>query len=105
MNRLTNIIIIGLLVLIVGSFLADQSSSAGSGAKELKYSEFMAEVTNGNVKAVILDEGELRISGDYRSGGQFWTVMSRFDEKLIDTLVDRGVQFEVVPLKKPSIFM
>ncbi len=105
MNRLTNIVIIGLLFLIVGGFLADQNSSSGASAKELTYSEFMSQVTNGNVKSVVLDEGELRISGDYQSGGKFWTVMSRYDEKLIDTLLDRGIDFKVTPLQKTSILM
>ena len=105
MNRLTNIIIIGLLFLIIGGFLSNQNSSVGAAAKELKYSEFMAEVMNDNVKALLLDEGEFQIVGEYKSGGEFWTVMSRQDDKLIDTLVDRGVQFEVVPVKKTGILM
>ena len=75
--------------------MADQSSDAGISTKELKYSEFMDQVTNDNVKSLLLDEGELRIVGSYKSGGEFWTVMTRFDEKLIDTLVDRGIPFEV----------
>ena len=95
MNRLTNIIIIGLLFLIVGGFLADQNSSAGAATEELKYSDFMAQVTNDNVKTLILDEGELRITGQYKSGGNFWAVMTRFDEQLIDTLIARGIPFEV----------
>jgi cell division protease FtsH len=94
-NRLTNIVIIGLLFLIVGSFLADQNTSTGTTTKELKYSEFMQQVRNDNVKSLLLDEGELRIVGEYKSGGDFSTVMTRFDDKLIDTLVDRGIQFEV----------
>jgi len=65
----------------------------------------MTQVTNDNVKSLMLDEGELRIVGEYKSGGEFWTVMSRYDPKLIDTLIDRGIQFEVVPLKKTSLFM
>ncbi len=105
MNRLTNIVIIGLLFLIVGGFLADQNSSSGASAKELTYSEFMGQVTNGNVKSVVLDEGELRISGEYESGGKFWTVMSRMDDQLIDTLLGRGVEFKVVPLQKTGILM
>jgi len=104
-NRLTNIVIIGLLFLILGGFLADQNSSAGASAKELTYSEFMAQVTSGNVKSVVLDEGELKISGEYGSGGKFWAVMSRMDSKLVDTLLDRGIEFKVVPLQKTGILM
>jgi len=104
-NRLTNIIIIGLLFLIIGGFLSNQNSSAGAAAKEIKYSEFMSQVMNDNVKSVLLDEGESRIIGEYKSGGEFWTVTARQDVKLIDTLVDRGVQFEVLPVKKTGVLM
>ena len=105
MNKLTNIIIIGILFLIVGSFLADQTSSTGAASKEVSYSDFMSQTTNGNVKSVILDEGEFKIVGEYRSGGEFWTVMPRYDRKLIDTLIDHNVEFEVLPLQKPGILM
>jgi len=101
-NRLTNIIIIGLLFLVIGGFLSNQNSSAGAAAKEIKYSEFMSQVMNDKV---LLDEGESRIIGEYKSGGEFWTVTARQDVKLIDTLVDRGVQFEVVPVKKTGVLM
>ena len=64
MNRLTNIIIIGLLFLIVGSFLADQNSSTSATTTELKYSDFMVHITDGNVKSLLIDEGELKIFGE-----------------------------------------
>jgi cell division protease FtsH len=84
-----------LLFLIVGSFLADQNSSAGATTNELKYSDFMRQLTDGNVKSLLIDEGELKILGEDTSGGRFWTVMTRQDERLIDTLIDRGIPFEV----------
>jgi cell division protease FtsH len=75
--------------------LADQNSSAETSTKELKYSEFIALVQNDNIESLLLDEGELKITGKYKSGGDFSTIMTRFDEKLIDTLVDRLIPFEV----------
>ena len=95
MNRVTNIVIIGLLFLIVGGFLADQNSPDGASSNELKYSDFMAQITNDNVKSLVIDEGELKIIGEDDSGSKFWTVMTRQDEKLIDTLLDRGIPFEI----------
>ena len=85
--------------------MADQNSSGGASIKELKYSEFNALVTSGNVKSLLLDEGEQVISGETTSGEKFWTVMSRYDEKLIDTLIDRNIPFEVEQSKKQSIFV
>jgi len=84
-----------LLFLIVGGFLADQNSSAGAASNELKYSDFMTQITNGNVNSLLIDEGELKIFGEDNAGKKFWTVMTRQDEKLIDTLIDRGIPFEV----------
>lgn len=103
MNKLTNIIIIGILILIVGSFLADQSSSVGGQNSELKYSEFMSRVTAGDVKTVVIDEGEFVIQGEDNSGKKFWAVMSRQDNKLIDTLIDRSIPFEVRQAEGPSL--
>ena len=105
MNRLTNIIIIAVLFLIVGGFLADQNNSSGAALKEYKYSEFNALVTSGSVKSLLLDEGEQMISGETGNGERFWTVMSRYDQKLIDTLIDRNIPFEVKQSKKQSIFV
>ncbi len=105
MNRLTNIIIIAVLFLIVGSFLADQGGTTGVAAKELKYSEFNALVTSGGVKNLLLDEGEKVISGEQVSGEKFWTVMSQYDQKLIDTLIDRSIPFEIKQPEKQSLWV
>ena len=103
MNKLTNIIIIGILILIVGSFLADQGSSVGGQNSELKYSEFMSRITDGDVKSVLIDEGEWKITGEDGAGKKFWAVMARQDTKLIDTLVDRKIPFEVRQAEGPSL--
>lgn len=103
MNKLTNIIIIAILFLIVGSFLADQGSSNGGQSSELKYSEFMSRIMDGGVKSVVIDEGEFVISGEDTTGKKFWAVMSIQDRKLIDTLIDRNIPFEVKQAQGPSL--
>ena len=64
MNKLTNIIIVAIVLMIIGSFLADQGSSVNGQTSELKYSEFMNRVTDGGVKSVMIDEGEFVIKGE-----------------------------------------
>ena len=92
----------GLLFLMVGSWLADQTTPAAS-VQELKYSEFMTKVTNGAVTNVVLDESERLITGETTSGDQFMVVMP-VDDKLVDTLVDRQIPFEATPPERGSIW-
>lgn len=102
MNKITNIVVMGLLFLMIGSWLADQTSPASS-VEELKYSEFMAKVTAGNVTNVVVDEGERLITGETTQGQEFVTVMPR-DEQLIDTLVNRNIPFEAKQPDRGSIW-
>ena len=93
----------GLLFLMVGSWLADRSAPSVDNS-ELKYSDFMAQLTDKKISNVIVDEGELKISGDL-SGKRVWSVMSMQDDKLIDTLIERKIGFEVIQAKGRSIWM
>lgn len=94
MNKIWNYVIIGLVLLMIGSFMSDRSNSGINAPNEISYSEFMGQVTAGGVSKVVLDEGERRIIGEDRSGKRFYTVMP-YDDQLIDTLLKRGVEFEV----------
>ena len=102
MNRITNIIVMGLLFLMIGSWLADRSAPA-SNIEEIKYSEFMAKVTSGSVTQVLLDDEEKLITGETSTGQKFKVVMTS-DEKLIDTLIDRGIAFEAKQPEGGSIW-
>jgi cell division protease FtsH len=102
-NKITNIIVMGLLFLMVGSWLADRSAPAPD-TSELKYSEFMSLITSGGVSAVVVDEGELKISGE-SAGKTVRSVMSMQDDQLIDTLIKRKIPFEVIQAQGRSIWM
>lgn len=102
MNKITNIIVIGLLFLMIGSWLADQSAPAVN-VEELKYSDFMQKVKSGTVSNVVLDENERLISGDLSSGGSFVSVMAD-DPELIDTLINRNISFEAKQPDRGSIW-
>jgi cell division protease FtsH len=102
LNKITNIVVLGLLFLMVGTWLADQSAPAAD-VVELKYSEFMAKVTAGSVTNVVLDEGARLITGDTTQGEKFSVVMP-YDDKLVDTLVGRGIDFKAKQPESGSIW-
>ena len=94
MNKITNYVIIGLVLLMIGSFMADRSSTGAGVSSEISYSDFMVMAKAGKVSQVVLDEGERVILGEDTSGKGFHTVMP-YDPKLIDTLIDRNIKFKV----------
>ncbi len=81
-------------MLMVGAFMVDRGGAGVSAPNEVSYSEFMDMVTSDSVSQVVLDENERRIIGENKSGKRFHTVMP-YDDKLVDTLLDRGVPFKV----------
>jgi len=101
-NKITNIIVLGLLFLMVGSWLADRSAPKTI-PENLKYSEFMSLVTKGGVNNVVVDQGESLITGETSAGKKFTTVMP-YDPQLIDTLIKRNVAFEVLRPEGRSIW-
>ncbi|GGZ99520.1 ATP-dependent zinc metalloprotease FtsH [Arenicella chitinivorans] len=102
MNRITNIVIVGLILLVAASWIADSKSPGARLPDEKTYSEFNELIVNGSVDDVILNEEELKIYGTDSSGKQVWATMSRLDDKLVDTLIDRGINFKVIQPEKPS---
>ena len=104
MNRIANIVIVGLLFLFIGQWLAGNSATTIN-SNEWTYSEFMSQVTAGRVSNVILDESQSLITGDAGNGQQFKVVMPNNDARLIDTLVDRNINFSVKEPETGSIWL
>ncbi|RBP51464.1 ATP-dependent zinc metalloprotease FtsH [Arenicella xantha] len=102
MNRITNIVIVGLILLVAATWIAESKSPTSVQSAEKSYSEFMALITNGGVDNVVLDESELKIYGEDSAGKPVWAVISRLDEKLVDTLIDRNIKFKVIQPEKSS---
>jgi cell division protease FtsH len=102
LNKITNIVVLGLLFLMVGTWLADQSAPAAKDL-ELKYSDFMAKVTAGNVTNIVLDESARLITGETTQGEKFSVVMP-YDDKLVDTLVERKINFEAKQPESGSVW-
>ncbi|MED6309802.1 MAG: ATP-dependent zinc metalloprotease FtsH, partial [Pseudomonadota bacterium] len=69
-----------------------QSPSDRSAQAELPYSEFLREVNNGQVKSVVI-EGD-KIMGFYKSSGTSFNVVAPDDPKLVERLMDQGVEVQ-----------
>lgn len=102
MNKITNLVIIALVLLMIGTFMSERSTGSLTAPKEIPYSEFMDKVVESGVSNVVIDEGERKITGEYTSGGSFETVMPN-DPELVSTLVKRNVKFHVKPPEGRSI--
>ena len=101
-NKITNIIVVGLLLLFVAQWVATNSSTSEN-VSELTYSEFMGKVTSGAVNNVVIDDYNRIITGDTNSGDKFKVVMTD-DGKLVDALYERGVSFKAMEPKRSSIW-
>jgi len=101
-NKVTNIIIVGLVFLMVGSWVADRQSPTNNNS-ELKYSEFMQRIIAGSISDVVLDESARTIVGKDTSGNTVHSVMP-YDAQLVDTLIKRNISFEVKQPEGRSIW-
>ena len=77
---------------MVGLFNLFQSPSNRSSQAELPYSEFLREVNNGQVKSVVIEGNE--IIGFYKSSGTSFNVVAPDDPKLVERLMDQGVEVQ-----------
>ena len=101
MNKISNLIVLGLILLALGSYVVDNSPQIQQ-VKPLKYSEFLNELENGNVASVVIDEGNKVIVAERNDGTKVQTVLP-FDPKLIDALYEKGVTFEAKEPERGSI--
>ena len=76
---------------MVGLFNLFQSPSNRSSQAELPYSEFLREVNNGQVKSVVIEGNEIRF---YKSSGTSFNVVAPDDPKLVERLMDQGVEVQ-----------
>ncbi len=82
-----------------------QSSSSDRNAQtEIPYSEFLREVGNGQIKSVIIEGSE--ITGFYKTSGTSFNVVAPDDPKLVERLMDQGVEVRAQPTDEemPALF-
>ncbi len=92
-------VIIAAFILIFNSFRPSPPQ-----AKKLSYSQFVTDVTSGNVGSVTFEQNN--ISGVLTSGQKFETYTPDSDHTdLVKTLVKNNVEVNAKPPAKPSLFM
>ena len=92
MNKISNIIVLGLILLALGSYVVDHSPQVQK-IDQLEYSQFMEELKKGNISSVVIDEGNRVITAERFDKSKIKTVLLS-DPKLVDTLFEKGVTFE-----------
>ncbi|MEO0289220.1 MAG: ATP-dependent zinc metalloprotease FtsH [candidate division WOR-3 bacterium] len=90
---------IWIITLLLLLFLPNIISIFTSQVKQIDYSTFYNELMNGKIKSVTIVERN--ISGDYKDGGQFRTIIPYDDNTLVQKMVEQNVKITV---KIPSNF-
>ncbi|MCW0233801.1 MAG: ATP-dependent metallopeptidase FtsH/Yme1/Tma family protein, partial [Ferrovibrio sp.] len=87
-------VIIGLLV--VALFNLFQGPSMRGGSQSLAYSDFLNDVTNGQITDVAIQNSSNTVTGHFRDGRSFTTYIPN-DPSLVGKLTERGVRVTAVP--------
>ena len=96
MNNTRNLIVwvvVGLLLVSLFNFF--QESPASSGAREINFSQFVAEVEAGNVEEVVISGDS--ITGRLADGRRFNSYAPPNDPTLVNRLTERGVSITAKP--------
>ena len=96
MNNTRNLIVwvvVGLLLVSLFNFF--QGSPTGSNAREINFSQFVAEVEAGNVEEVVISGDS--ITGKLADGRRFSSYAPPNDPTLINRLTERGVSITAKP--------
>ena len=96
MNNARNLIVwvvVGLLLVSLFNFF--QGSPTGSNAREINFSQFVAEVEAGNVEEVVISGDS--ITGKLADGERFSSYAPPNDPTLINRLTERGVSITAKP--------
>jgi cell division protease FtsH len=88
-----------LAMLMVASMISGGSAAAG---KDVTYSDFKAQVAQGNVKSVVI--GDTRITGKLANGEDFQTNPIR-DSELTGLLSEKGVEYDGRPVEQGNVFV
>ena len=96
-NLTKNLILWVVIAMVLMAVFKNFAPSENVARKELEYSTFLAEVTQGRVEKVVIDGRT--ISGNFTNGESFLTY-SPDDPKLVDELVEAGV---VIIAKKEEL--
>jgi len=103
LNDLAKNLLLWVVILVVLMSVFQSFSSRGRSQPELQYSEFMAQVKQGNVAEAVIDGANIR--GELKGGSRFTTVSPETDNRsMIGALLDNEVKFTgSVPKETPLL--
>ena len=103
MKNLTKNLIMWLIIAIVLAAAFNTMTSRNTGStSQIEYSTFVAQVHQGNVASVNIDD--TTIEGEYHNGDRFITY-SPGDPELVNDLLERSIKIEVAPPEEPSLLL
>ncbi len=93
MNDLAKNMLLWVVILVVLMGVFQTFNGRGHSATNLAYSDFLAQVKQGNVSNVIIEQQN--ISGDLKGGGKFTSVSPETSNSaMIGTLIENNVKFD-----------
>ena len=93
MNDLAKNMLLWVVILVVLMGVFQTFNSRGHSATNLAYSDFLAQVKQGNVSNVIIEQQN--ITGDLKGGGKFTAVSPETSNSaMIGTLIENNVKFD-----------
>jgi len=95
-NLILWIVIATVLMIAFNNFVVREEAST-----TLPYSQFIADVRNGQVRSVEIDADNRTVTGNYASGGRF-TTYSPGDPELVNDLLSHNVEIKTGPEQKRS---
>jgi cell division protease FtsH len=103
LNDLAKNLLLWVVILVVLMSVFQSFSSRGRSQPELQYSEFLAQVKQGNVAEVVIDGPNIR--GELKGGSRFTTISPETDNRsMVGALLDSEVKFTgSVPKETPLL--
>lgn len=103
MSDMAKNLILWLVIAVVLMTVFNNFSQGGGNGQQVAYSQFINQVHNGGVRKADID-GRV-ITAQTRSGEQFTTIIpTQYDPKLLDDLLENGVETTGKPPEEPSIW-
>ncbi len=104
LNDLAKNLLLWVVILVVLMTVFQSFSGRHIGAQPLAYSDFLEQVKQGNVDAVVIEERQ--IQGTLKGGSKFSTYSPETDNRsMVGTLIDNKVRFDGQPPKETPILL
>ncbi|MBK6895541.1 MAG: ATP-dependent zinc metalloprotease FtsH [Alphaproteobacteria bacterium] len=103
MNR--NLVVwlgVGLLVLFLISLAQQTQDPALRGARELAYSDFIAQAKEGRIKEIVVKGNQ--VTGQFMDSPESFFTLIPYDENIMERVIDYPVKVNVKPIEQQGFF-